>query len=301
MEAPAVVASPEERVHASVMRGPAWMLLVSFFGCAASPPPPAPAPAPAAPSPPPIVVVDGPPPAFLDPLPEPAPPEPEPPPTNPRLDRLTADSDSLRRDAKEIARDEPPEVRAKAVEKLRAIAKEVDTNDERSAIVYDAMAELGGTELADFLLSEAERESLSTERRRAAFVAAESALPGNGSRAERRTKIAASLVAVASKEPKSKDGTAEVATVAARLTPGFRRCYDRARISQPELEVTFRLALRVDSRGTVIQSKAEATPAKDLARCVEAIGKSALFTPLTSGGTTVIIPIAFTPTPVSSP
>jgi hypothetical protein len=162
-------------------------------------------------------------------------------------------------------------------------------------LVYDAMAEIGGEALADFLFSEAERESLATARRRAAFVAAESAQPGDESRAQRRSKILAELIAAAAKEPKSKDGTAEAAVVAMRLTPGFRRCYDRSRASQPDLEATFVLNLDVDARGAVTRSKAEKTPARDLARCVEAIGKNVLFAPLVGGGKSIGIPIAFGP------
>ncbi len=271
------------------MRETACVLILTLLGCAGSAPPPAPLVETATVEPPrPITIVDAPPPVIVEqPPPQPA--------ENPALARLTAESNSLRQDAKDIAKNEPPEVRALAAEKLVVIAKQVDASDERSTLVYDAMAEIGGDALADFLFAEAEREGLSTARRRAAFVASESAQPGDDSRAERRSKIAADLIAVASKEPKSKDGTAEAAAVATRLTPGFRRCYDKSRAVEPNLEATFVLNLNVDARGAVTRSKAEATPAKDLARCVEAIGKNVLFAPLASGATSIGIPIAFGP------
>jgi hypothetical protein len=272
------------------MRETACVLILTLLGCASSAPPPAPPVETATVEPPsrPITIVDAPPPVIAE-RPEPTPAE------SPALARLRADSDSLRQDAKDIAKNEPPEVRVLAAEKLVVIAKQVDDSDERSASVYDAMAEIGGDALADFLFAEAERESLATGRRRAAFVAAESAQPGDETRAQRRSKIAADLIAVAAKEPKNKDGTAEAAAVATRLTPGFRRCYDKSRAVEPNLEATFVLNLNVDARGAVTRSKAEATPAKELARCVEAIGKNVLFAPLASGPTSVGIPIAFGP------
>lgn len=280
-----------------------WSRFAALFvglvaaGCTSAPQPSVARP-PAEPPSRPITIVDAPPPTLAEP-----PPEPEPPAANPVLERLTADSETLREDAREIAKRQPLAVKIEAIDKLLEVGKEINARswpdagarDRRAEEAYDAMAEVGGDELADFLLSEAETQTLALPRRRAALVAAESALPGDAPRASRRSAIAAELVKLGAKEPKVTASVTEAAAVTGRLAPGFRRCYLRALETAPDLEVRFNLSLTVDGRGVVILSKADATPAKDLARCIEGIGRAALFSPLAGGGTTIVVPIAFTP------
>jgi hypothetical protein len=299
--------------------------VVWLTGCASATPAPAPTPVdPPPPELPPIRIVDAPPPTVAEP-----PAAPEPAASNPLLERLTADSTTLREDASEISKRQPAVVQAEAAARVLAIGKEINSKawrdkaratieqantsagrgataeqldaqvasfqDQRAVAAYDAMAELGGDDLADFLLGEAESATLGLERRRAAFVAAGSAVPGDASRASRRAGISAELVKLGAKEPRGSLDTQEAMVVTRRLAPGFRRCYKRAREIDPTLEVRFRLSLDVDARGAVKSSKAEATPAKDLAKCIEAVGRGALFSPPGGSGTVIDVPIAFTP------
>jgi hypothetical protein len=251
---------------------------------------------------PPITIVDAPPPVRV------APREPEPPKQDPAISRLTVDSETLAEDAKDILRNHPPELRVAAAERLVALVREVDSRasetetwrDARVGLVFDAMAELGGAALADVLLDEAERASASLPRRRAALLAAETALPGDAARLERRKAIAVALLGLAAKEAPTPNGKEEAILITRRLTPGFRRCYDRAQEAKPDLDVSFELSLEVDARGAVSSARAAATPAKDLARCVEAIGRAIVFPPIAGGKTTVVVPIAFTPNRIRS-
>ncbi len=298
--------------------------VVWLTSCASATPAPAPPVDPPPPELPPIRIVDAPPPTVAEP-----PPAPEPAASNPLLERLTADSTTLREDASEISKRQPAVVQAEAAARVLAIGKEINSKawrdkaraaieeanasagraataeqldaqvasfqDQRAIAAYDAMAELGGDDLADFLLSEAESNALALERRRAAFTAAESAVPGDTGRAKRRAAIAAELVKLGGKGGRGSLDVQEATAVTRRLSPGFRRCYKRAREIDPTLEVRFRLSLDVDARGAVKSSKAEATPAKDLATCIEAVGRGALFSPPGGSGTVIDVPIAFTP------
>lgn len=158
------------------------------------------------------------------------------------------------------------------------------------------MTELGGDALADFLLSEAERAEIALPRRRAAFVAAESAAPGDTSRKDRRATITKELLRLAAKETPFEVSVREVAEIVSRLRPGFQRCYRRARADNPTLEATFKVNVRVDARGAVTEAKAEPTPAKDLARCIEGMVRATLFPPPKGGSSNITIPIAFAET-----
>ncbi len=273
--------------------------VVWLTSCASATPAPAPTPVdPPPPELPPIRIVDAPPPTIAEP-----PSAPEPAAANPLLERLTIDSTTLREDANEISKRQPLPVQAEAASRLLAIGKEINAKawddpalrDGRAVAAYDAMAEIGGDELADFLLSEAETSSLGLERRRAAFVAAESAVPGDTGRTKRRADIAAELLKLGPKGSRGSLDMQEAMAVIRRLHPGFRRCYRRARDMDPTLEVRFRLSLDVDARGAIKSSKAEATPAKDLAKCIEAVGRGALFSPPGGSGTVIDVPIAFSP------
>ncbi len=281
--------------------------LVGFLaatGCAGAP---APSPTPVAtvtvddtPLPP-IEIVDAPPPTIA---------EPPPAETNPLLEQLTADSENLPELGASIAKHQPLAVKLDAADRLLAVARTVDSEawgagkdpglrDARAIDTYDAMAEIGGEKLADFLLDQAETTALSPARRRAAATDAESAFPGDASRSKRRAKVAGELAQLAARESLA-PANAEAAAVTKRLRPGFRRCYERALEAEPTLEVSFRLNLTVDARGGVSLSKADATPAKDLARCIEGVGKSALFAPIAKNSTVIVVPIAFNPSRVRS-
>jgi hypothetical protein len=280
------------------MRRGLFAMLVTTAGCASTP---APAPAPVATvtvdDPPlaPIKIVDAPPPTIAEPPPE----------TNPLLEQLTADSENLRELGQSIAKHQPLEVKLEAADRLLAVVRTVDSEawaagkepqlrDARAIGAYDAMAEIGGDKLADFLLDQAETTRFSLARRRAAATDAESALPGDVDRSKRRIKVAGALAKLAAKESLA-SADAEAASVTMRLRPGFRRCYERALEVESTLEVRFNLNLTVDVRGAVSSSKADATPAKDLARCIEGVGKSALFAPIAKNSTVIVVPIAFNP------
>jgi hypothetical protein len=170
--------------------------------------------------------------------------------------------------------------------------------DETLSAVFEAMGEIGGAEIADFLLAEAARSGSSTVRRRAALEHADRVVDRRDP--ERREVLAQAhrdVGAAIASEMRRPGTLPDASVIVASMRAGFKRCYQQALAIDPQLSVKVRLTLTVDGSGFVKDATVSEGAPAGLVECVKGIGKSARFAPPQGGGTTLVVPLNFSSAP----
>jgi hypothetical protein len=202
-------------------------------------------------------------------------------------------SPSWRDKERELVRESNATARVKATPVQLEEQLALFQNQELDKLV-DAMGAVGGPDVTAYCFSLAEDENAPEEQRWSALLALDKIVdPGDLAALSRRLAAMTSWGVAHKASPMTLDTPAVVESIRFALR---WRCYRPALEDDPRLPASMRLVVKLDSTGAVSGVSAEGAVALGFSHCLEhEFRLSARFAPPPPDGSTLVVPIDFTP------